>query len=93
MPFLGIKRFVANLTLYSCSVLTSPFHREGKQCVFFLSIPSQGFLMAKTQSSAVKKRQLYLFGPVRCTGARGCCWSGVREKHCWLAGGLRLLLE
>ena len=28
---------------------------------------------------------------VRC--ARGCCWSGVREKHCWLTGGWRLLLE
>jgi len=32
-------------------------------------------------------------GPVRCAGAGGCCWSGVREKHCWLAGGWRLLLE
>ena len=32
-------------------------------------------------------------GPVRCAGAGGCCWSGVREKHCWLAGGGRLLLE
>ena len=30
---------------------------------------------------------------VRCAGAGGCCWSGVREKHCWLAGGWRLLLE
>jgi len=26
-------------------------------------------------------------------GAVGCCWSGVKEKHCWLAGGWRLLLE
>ena len=31
--------------------------------------------------------------PVRCAGAGGCCWSGVREKHYWLAGGWRLLLE
>ena len=24
----------------------------------------------------------------------GCwCWSGVREKYCWLAGGWRLVLE
>ena len=23
-------------------------------------------------------------GPVRCAGAEGCCWSGVREKHYWL---------
>jgi len=22
--------------------------------------------------------------PVRCAGAGGCCWSGVRGKHCWL---------
>jgi len=21
------------------------------------------------------------------------CWSGVREKHCWLAGGWMLLLK
>ena len=28
---------------------------------------------------------------VRCTG--GWCWSGVREKYCWLAGGWRLVLE
>jgi len=26
-------------------------------------------------------------GLVRCAGAGGCCWGGVREKHCWLAGG------
>jgi len=32
-------------------------------------------------------------GLVRCAGAGGCCWSGVREKHYWLAGGWRLLLE
>jgi len=25
--------------------------------------------------------------------AAAACWSGVREKHCWLAGGWRLLLE
>jgi len=31
--------------------------------------------------------------PVRCAGAGGCCWSSVREKHCWLSGGWRLLLE
>ena len=30
---------------------------------------------------------------VRCAGAGGCCWSGVREKYCWLVGGWRLLLE
>jgi len=30
---------------------------------------------------------------VRCTGAGGWCWSGVREKYCWLAGGWRLVLE
>jgi len=30
---------------------------------------------------------IYLFGPVRCAGAGGCCWSGVRGKHSWLAGG------
>ena len=30
---------------------------------------------------------------VRCAGAGGCCWSGVREKHYWLAGGWRRLLE
>ena len=34
-----------------------------------------------------------VFHPVRCVGAGDCCWSGVREKHCWLAGGWRLLLE
>jgi len=33
------------------------------------------------------------FGLVRCAGVGGCCWSGVREKHCWLARGWRLLLE
>ena len=32
-------------------------------------------------------------GLVRCAGAGGCCWSGVREKHCWLVGGWRLLME
>ena len=26
-------------------------------------------------------------GPVRSAGAGGCCWSGVRGKHCWLASG------
>jgi len=31
--------------------------------------------------------------PVRFAGAGGCCWSGVREKYCWLTGGWRLLLE
>ena len=30
---------------------------------------------------------------VRWAGAGGWCWSGVREKHCWLAGGWRLVLE
>ena len=30
---------------------------------------------------------------VRCAGAGDCCWNGVRGKHCWLAGGWRLLLE
>ena len=30
---------------------------------------------------------------VRCAGAGGWCWSGVREKYCWLAGGWRLVLE
>ena len=30
---------------------------------------------------------------VRWAGAGGWCWSGVREKHCWLAGGWRLQLE
>jgi len=29
---------------------------------------------------------IYLFGPVRCAGAGGCCWSGVRGKHRWLTG-------
>ena len=27
---------------------------------------------------------------VRCAGAGGWCWSGMREKYCWLAGGWRL---
>jgi len=22
--------------------------------------------------------------PIRCAGAGGCCWSGVRGKHYWL---------
>ena len=30
---------------------------------------------------------------VRCAGAGGWCWSGVRERYCWLAGGWRLVLE
>ncbi|XP_039823375.1 uncharacterized protein LOC120685486 [Panicum virgatum] len=35
----------------------------------------------------------FLPAPVRCAGTGGCCWSGVREKYCWLVGGWRLLLE
>jgi len=31
--------------------------------------------------------------PVRCAGAFGWCWSGVRGKYCWLAGGWMLVLE
>jgi len=31
--------------------------------------------------------------PVRCAGAGGWCWSGVRGKYCWLAGGWMLVLE
>ena len=27
--------------------------------------------------------------PVRCAGAGGCCWSGVREKYCWLGRWLK----
>jgi len=30
---------------------------------------------------------------VRWAGAGGWCWSRVREKYCWLAGGWRLVLE
>ena len=30
---------------------------------------------------------------VRWTGTGGWCWSGVKEKYCWLAGGWRLVLE
>ena len=26
-------------------------------------------------------------------GAGGYCWSGVRKKYCWLAGGWRRLLK
>ena len=33
------------------------------------------------------------FGLVRCAGVGGCCWSGVREKYYWLAGGWKLVLE
>jgi len=39
---------------------------------------------------AVLKRDIHC---VLCAGAGGCCWSGVREKHYWLVGGWRLLLE
>ena len=31
-------------------------------------------------------RNLCSIGPVRLAGAGGCCWSGVREKYCWLDG-------
>jgi len=31
--------------------------------------------------------------PVRCAGAGSWCWSGVRGKYCWLAGGWMLVLE
>jgi len=34
-----------------------------------------------------------LYHSVRCAGAGGWCWSGVREKYCGLAGGWRLVLE
>ena len=29
---------------------------------------------------------------VHCAGAGGWCWSGVRGKYCWLAGGWMLVL-
>ena len=35
----------------------------------------------------------YCIHRVRQAGAGGWSWSGVREKHCYLAGGWRLELE
>jgi len=32
-------------------------------------------------------------GPVRCADVGGGCWSDMRGKYYWLAGGWRLLLE
>ena len=40
----------------------------------------------------VKVRHISIHS-VRWAGAGGWCWSGVREKHYWLAGGWRLVLE
>jgi len=41
----------------------------------------------------LKLEHLVMFHRIRQAGARGWSWSGVREKHCYLAGGWRLELE
>jgi len=32
-----------------------------------------------------------LYHSVRCAGAGGWCWSGMREKYYWLAAGARAM--
>ena len=43
------------------------------------------------KKSGFHRFRVALTHSVRCAG--GWCWSGVRKKYCWLAGGWRLLLE
>ena len=43
------------------------------------------------KKSGFHRFRVALTHSVRCAG--GWCWSGVREKYCWLAGGCRLVLE
>ena len=49
-------------------------------CLFGIKKPSRGVRDAFSH-------------PVRQAGAEGWSWSGVREKHCYLAGGWMLELE
>ena len=63
--------------------------RSCTHTVYNIYITNDSDYLNKNMASKGKAER----APVRCAGAGGCCWSGVREKHCWLAGGWRLLLE
>ena len=45
------------------------------------------------KKSGFHRFRVALTHSVRCAAAGGWCWSGVREKYYWLAGGWRLVLE
>ena len=94
MPFLGIKRFVANLTLYSCSVLTSPFHREGKQCVFFYPFLHKAFWWQKHNHQRLRNANytfLALFAVLVLEAAAGVVWE--KNTAGWLVAAAGVVWE
>jgi len=50
-------------------------------CVFFAAVCLSMYFIKRETA----------FHSVRCAGAGGWCWSGMREKYYWLAAGARAM--